>query len=1337
MPAMAKVLEDVPESSMEDEKQAQQSPPREEQEKDDSKKKKKKKNKKDKSSIELNGKVSSAAKETNGEHAEDGKDHDEKKEKVEQVSVSIFKLFSFADGLDYILILLGIMGALAHGASLPVFFLYFGNLVNGFGAYQNNPAKMAAEVSQYSLYFVYVGIAVFVSSWAEVACWMHSGERQAIKMRVRYLEAILRQDISYFDTEAETGMLLDSVHSDTLLVQDAISEKMGNFIQHMATFLGGFAVGFSCVWRLCLVTLAVIPVIAFAGGLYAYTLTRLTSKSQRAYGEAGSIAEQAIAQVRTVYAFLGENKATSAYSETLEETLELGYKGGFAKGCGMGVSYVLLFCTWALILWYAGVLVRRGETNGGKSLTAIFSVIIGGMSLGQAASNLDPFGKGKAAAYRIFEMVNKQPNMDRHVKDDGKRLAEVKGDIELCNVVFSYPSRPDAIIFRDFSLKIPSGRSVAIVGSSGSGKSTVVSLIERFYDPLSGEVLLDGVDIRSLQLKWLREQIGLVNQEPALFGTTIIQNILYGKDGATPEDVEQAAKAANAHTFISQLPDGYETHVGERGVQLSGGQKQRVAIARAMLKDPKILLLDEATSALDAASESLVQEALDRLMVGRTTIVVAHRLSTIRNVDTIAVVQDGVIVEMGNHEELMAKGNAGAYFALVRLQEMAMASDGTILSRDSRVGILGRLSSSKSGRRSPSLRSNSGRRLSHQLSSGSESRFEFDLQKMGANGIMVDDGSYSVPRGTYWRLVRLNAPEWPYAIVGTAGSILAGFLNPIFALILSEMLRVYYDTNYMRMKHEIQKYSLVYVGAGIASLGIYYVQYYYFGIMGENLTNRVRKMMLTAILRNEVGWFDREENSSSRLSARLSTDATNVRAAIGDRLSIIVQNVTVFLTACIVAFVVQWRMALVVIGTFPLLVAAAVAERCCMKGFAGDVAGAHERANMVSGEAIGNMRTVAAFNAEEKVVDLFAQELRIPERRSLMRGNIAGFFYGISQLAMFSSYGLVLWYGSTLVKNGESSFGPVLKVFLVLMITAYAVAETLSMTPDIVKGGNALYSVFSILDRRSLIDPDEPNSERVTSIKGDIEFRHVEFAYPARPEVSIFKDLSLKVKAGHSLALVGASGSGKSSVIALIERFYDPQAGRVMIDGKDIRKLHLKSMRQHIGLVQQEPALFATTIYDNILYGREAAKNAEVEEAAKAANAHSFVSGLPEGYATKVGERGVQLSGGQKQRIAIARAVLKDPAILLLDEATSALDAESEKVVQEALDRLMRRRTTVLVAHRLSTIRNASLIAVIQEGKIVEQGSHHELMKNSDGPYARLVHIQQARFSAAAATSSS
>lgn len=279
--------------------------------------------------------------------------------------------------------------------------------------------------------------------------------------------------------------------------------------------------------------------------------------------------------------------------------------------------------------------------------------------------------------------------------------------------------------------------------------------------------------------------------------------------------------------------------------------------------------------------------------------------------------------------------------------------------------------------------------------------------------------------------------------------------------------------------------------------------------------------------------------------------------------------------------------------------------------------------------------------------------------------------YGISQFFMFAAYALGLWYGAKLVKAGEAKFNNVIKVFLALIIAAFAIAETLALAPDIMKGGQALASVFFVLDRRTEIESDDPNAEVVESVTGDIEFKHVSFTYPTRPDVPIFKDLNLKVRAGKSLALVGSSGSGKSSVIALIERFYDPMAGRILIDGKDIRKLNLKSLRRRIALVSQEPALFATSIYENILYGREDASEQEVHAAAMAANAHNFISALPNSYNTQVGERGVQLSGGQKQRVAIARAVLKNPAILLLDEATSALDAESEKIVQEALDRLM------------------------------------------------------------------
>ena len=284
---------------------------------------------------------------------------------------------------------------------------------------------------------------------------------------------------------------------------------------------------------------------------------------------------------------------------------------------------------------------------------------------------------------------------------------------------------------------------------------------------------------------------------------------------------------------------------------------------------------------------------------------------------------------------------------------------------------------------------------------------------------------------------------------------------------------------------------------------------------------------------------------------------------------------------------------------------------------------------------------------------------------------MAGLGYGLSQLAMFGAYGLGLWYGSILVKNGVTEFGDVIKVFMVLIIAAFAVAETLALTPDIVRGGQALASVFEVLDRSTEIDSEDPDGEVVQSVKGDIELKKIMFAYPSRPEVIIFKDLTLKLRTGKSLALVGSSGSGKSSIIALIERFYDPILGRVLVDGRDIRKLNLKSLRRHIGLVQQEPALFATSIYENILYGRDGASEAEVVEASKLANAHHFISALPEGYGTQVGDRGIQLSGGQKQRVAIARAVLKNPAILLLDEATSALDAESEQIVQDALDHLM------------------------------------------------------------------
>ncbi|KAL0329063.1 UNVERIFIED_CONTAM: ABC transporter B family member 2 [Sesamum radiatum] len=773
----------------------------------------------------------------------------------------------------------------------------------------------------------------------------------------------------------------------------------------------------------------------------------------------------------------------------------------------------------------------------------------------------------------------------------------------------------------------------------------------------------------------------------------------------------------------------YYMQVGERGIQLSGGQKQRIAISRAIVKNPSILLLDEATSALDAESEKSVQEALDRVMVGRTTVVVAHRLSTIRNADVIAVVQNGAIVETGSHEELISRPNS-AYASLVQLQEAA-----SLHRLPSHGHATGRPLSIRYSREG-SIRYS--RELSRTTrSQGASFRSERSLSRFGGDAPEMVKPMHISSR----RLYSMIRPDWFYGVFGMICAFIAGAQMPLFALGVTQALVSYY-MDWDTTCREVRKIAFLFCGGAVITVIVHAITHLCFGIMGERLTLRVREKMFTAMLRNEIGWFDDMNNTSSMLASQLESDATLLRTLVVDRWTILLQNVGLIVTSFIIAFILNWRLTLVVIATYPLTISGHISEKIFMKGYGVDLNKAYLKANMLAGEAVSNIRTVAAFCSEEKVLELYSHELLNPLRVRLGVGRLQGYF---TESLNFSSshptvlpYGkakkpltnkvlifpqLHIRYGSTLMEKELASFKSVMKSFMVLIVTALAMGETLAMAPDLLKGNHMVASVFEVLDRRTEIVNDV--GEEISRVDGTIELKDVEFSYPSRPNVLIFKDFNLRVQAGRSMALVGQSGSGKSSVIALILRFYDPTSGKVMIDGKDIKKLKLKSHRKHIGLVQQEPALFATSIYENILYGKEGATEGEIIEAAKLANAHSFISALPEGYSTKVGERGVQLSGGQKQRVAIARAILKNPSILLLDEATSALDVESERVVQQALDRLMKSRTTVVVAHRLSTIKNSDQISVLQDGKIIEQGTHSSLVENKDGAYYKLISLQR------------
>ncbi|XP_020261603.1 ABC transporter B family member 13-like [Asparagus officinalis] len=805
-------------------------------------------------------------------------------------------LFSFADRLDYLLMFFASVGSCAHGAALPLFLVLFGKLIDSLASLSLHPHKLASEISKQALQLVYLGLLVMASAWIGVAFWMHTGERQTARLRVKYIQSVLQQDMTFFDTEAREENILYRISSDAILVQDAIGDKIGHCQRYLSQSFVGLVMGFSTVWQLTLLALAVLPLIVVAGGTYAIIMSSLSKKGEKAYAEAGKVAEEVISQIRTVYSYVAEGRATEEYSKSLETALKLGKKSGLAKGLGVGCTFGLLFCSWALLLWFAGILVIHRVTTGGKAFTTILNVIYSGFALGQAAPSLSSFAKGRAAASNIINMIENVPNVTKE-SDKGVVLPEVVGNIAFSEVSFSYPSRKH-MIFEDLSLVISAGKTFAFVGESGSGKSTIISMIERFYEPTLGKILLDGHDIKDLQLKWLRNQMGLVSQEPALFSTTIASNILHGNEGAQMEEIVEAAKVANAHSFIQNLPGGYMTEVGERGTQLSGGQKQRIAIARAVLRNPKILLLDEATSALDAESEHHIQRAFERVMLNRTTIIVAHRLSTISNVDTIAVLKHGKIIESGTHVELISKGDDGEYAKMVNLQ-----------------------TSANSEKRSQ----NNLRQLmdSYELSAGfdqqeTEVYYEKAESMAPGNQKSQEHGQRKLASTSpIWRAIRLNKPEWPFGFLGSVGAILAGMQAPLCALGITHVLTAFYSHNKHETKHEIKMISLIFIGAAIITVPIYTLQHYFYTLMGEKLTTRVRLLMFSAILKNEVGWFDLDEHSSGSLASTLAADATLVKSTVADRMSSIIQNISLTVTAFVIAFLLSWRLAAVVIATFP------------------------------------------------------------------------------------------------------------------------------------------------------------------------------------------------------------------------------------------------------------------------------------------------------------------------------------------------------------------------------------------------------------------------------------
>lgn len=1237
-----------------------------------------------------------------------------------------FRVLTYSDKWDWALNGVGAIAAGASGASLALINVVFGGFVTAVTDFTTGGSRdhFRSEVNKYALYFVYLAIARFCLTYTYTVGYTVSSTRITRKIRWQYLRATLSQDVAFFDLGTH-GSVSSQIVTNGNIIQQGIGEKLGLTIQSATAFVAAFIVAFVTNAKLTGITVGVVPAIVIVIGITSGFDAGYETKMIKLYAQAGSFAEDVISSIRTVHAFWARPKLVAKYDEYLEKAHRIGQKKSVIYMFLFSTEFFCLYSGFALCFWQGLRMYNSGEiASPGNIVTVLFSITVAATSLTQLAPNIITFTSATSAAAVMFRAIDRKSEINP-LSEDGLRPESIEGRIQLSNINFTYPTRPNAPVLQDFTLEVPPGKVTALVGASGSGKSTIVALLERWYNPTNGSISLDGRSIKDLNLRWLRTNIRLVQQEPVLFMGTVFQNVRHGligtkweheSEGVQRERVIEACKLANAHDFVSELPQGYDTECGERAGLLSGGQKQRIAIARSVISEPAVLLLDEATSALDPHAEGVVQNALDKAAKNRTTIVIAHKLATIKNADNIVVMSQGRIVEQGTHDGLLAQN--GAYSKLVSVQHLGKAFEEEEQSDvDDPLAPARSLSLAKSITKFPTK----------------------DIEKMEEE---KDHDNYdlhkpiSMLKVVYRLIIEQKQLAIPY-ITTVVGCVLGGAIYPAQALLFSNVLNVFLLQEPARSERG-NFFSLMFFVIALGNLFCYALIGWSTNTIVQEMAHRYRRELFDSVLRQDMQFFDRPENTAGAVTSRLSSNPQSITELMGFNIALILISVVNLVASCTLAIVYSWKLGLVVVfgGLPPLVVSGITRMRLDLK-MQNDNSKRYAASAALAGEAVTAIRTVSSLALEESVLLGFQEKLIDVVRKTIRQVLHIMIWFSLTQTIEFLFLALGFWYGCRLLSNGEISQKAFYIAFVGTFFSGQAASNFFSWSTSITKAKGGANYIFWMRELKPKMRETPENHDNGPSDEpGQSPNLHdLRFSYPLRPEAQVLRGVSLTIHPGQFVALVGASGCGKSTLVAMLERFYDPVTGIITLDdnivSNDLTALNPRLYRSIIGLVQQEPTLYQDTIRENIALGDPDSSpdsrptEEQIISACRQANAWDFISSLPEGLSTMCGSRGLSLSGGQRQRIAIARALVRNPKILLLDEATSALDTESEKIVQAALGEAARegKRVTVAVAHRLSTIRDADVICVFMGGKIVEVGVHTELLEKG-GLYARMCAAQ-------------
>ncbi|CAH8853029.1 unnamed protein product [Trichobilharzia szidati] len=1219
---------------------------------------------------------------------------------------SFSKLFQYSTTTDKSLVLIGNVSAILLGASFPTSILIFRTMINGMFAND-------ASSNIYGLlgWYVLMAAFMFIICMCKSICIGFASKRIARQIRLLYYQAVLEKDILWFDQHS-SGDIINNLSENINSIEFGIGTKLGEFTQNMSGFLAGLIIGFIVKWKLALVACATLPFVVTAFSLFGVAFKYFHTKELNAYSRASTVSSEVLSSIRTVIAFGGEERESIRYQRELSSAESMGIKKATAFGGVGGCIGFVIFSSAALVFWYGVKLIQDENTDPGAVIAVFINILLGSIFLGNALPNVPYILGAVTASKEIFATINNASSINKN--EVGKIVANFNGSVTFRHVNFTYPTRPDIPVLSNFCLTIESGQTVALVGSSGSGKSTIIHMLQRFYDPTEGEILIQGINLRELDMTVYRNQIGCVQQEPVLFDGTIRENIQLGKLDATDKEIVAAAMEANAHQFIMNLPQGYDTMIGEKGSGLSGGQKQRIAIARVLLRKPKLLLLDEATSALDTQSERIVQAALDKIVYKCTVLVIAHRLSTIRNADRIIVLDQGCIREVGTHEELLQLN--GLYATMLHGQEKQ--TDDSSDSEKEYYHVDSDIYDQRKRKLPYSNPVSSPTDKDCYSECNSTSTVALSNSKPVKTVRWVKSSLSSkistFRESMYIRLLLVNRPEVLFIVLGCLCSVISGLLQPAFALLYSEVYQVFSlrnDPN--RMREKINMVSAVMAGLGVVQFIIGILQGYLFGVSGERLTKRLRSNLFDSMLKQEIGWFDKAENQAGALTAFLSTDASKVAQISGSRLSTALEASVLIFACLIIGFIYSWQLTLIMVPFIPVLLLSSRVQMRTARSKTNDTK--MTKALCIAKESISANRTVTSLSLEDYFFERFDSACEEDFKSQIIDSIGVAIVQALALCGPVLSLCACFALGIYLMQQNAINVVSLFKVYITFSMCSQALGRITAFSTDTKTAEEAMQRIFNVIDREPTI-PTHKGYEPKEKFKGLIEFKKVNFRYPTRPEVKVIKNFSHRIKPGKKVALVGQSGCGKSTLIQLLQRFYDPSdhgdAYGIFFDGMNIRQLSPYWIRRQIGIVSQEPVLLNLSLRENIAYG-DNTRNVtmdEIIEAAKLANIHDFILSLPNAYDTLAGQDGSQLSGGQKQRIAIARALIRKPTLLLLDEATSALDNENQRLVQKALNDAMLTRTAVVVAHRLTTIENVDLIIVLSNGRVCEYGRMDELI---------------------------